>query len=219
MSQAFYRWTNVGSKGTILGAMLLLALVAWTCTAFMGSSYGTGAGIAPVQPIPFSHQHHAGVLGIDCRYCHTSVERSSFAGIPPTKTCMNCHSQIWVGSSMLEPVRESYRTDQSIHMDASVQHARFRLFRSQHSHSKGNRLLHLSRASRPNAVHASSPKLLMKWCLDCHRDPAANIRPREKVFDMSYEPPADQRSVGEQLVKEYHVRSPESLTSCTVCHR
>src|SRR4051794_18853147 len=114
MPQEFHRWTNVGSKGSILGAILILVLAAWSCATFMGSSYGTGAGIAPVQPIPFSHQHHAGVLQIDCRYCHTSVERSSIAGMPATKTCMNCHSQIWIGSSMLAPVRESYRSDRSI---------------------------------------------------------------------------------------------------------
>jgi hypothetical protein len=89
----------------------------WLCLMYTRSSYGTNVGVTREQPIPFSHQHHVGVLEIDCRYCHTSVEHSSYAGIPATKTCMNCHSQIWVGSAMLEPVRSSYRTNEPLHWD------------------------------------------------------------------------------------------------------
>src|SRR5690349_4620548 len=114
MAQAFRRWTNVGSKGSILGGTMLLALATWVGIVIVASSYGTTAGVAPVQPVPFSHEHHVGILGIDCRYCHTNVEIASFAGMPPTKTCMNCHSQMWVGSQMLEPVRSSYARDRSI---------------------------------------------------------------------------------------------------------
>jgi hypothetical protein len=113
MPQVFSSKMNVPARASVVAALLLLASSLWIGIVYTRSSYGSGAGLSVVQPVPFSHQHHVGVLGIDCRYCHTSVEHSSFAGIPPTKTCMNCHSQIWVGSRMLEPVRESYRTNES----------------------------------------------------------------------------------------------------------
>ena len=102
----------------LFGSILASALGAWTCLIYTRSAYGTRVGVMHVQNVPFSHEHHVGHLGIDCRYCHTTVEHSSFAGMPPTKTCMNCHSQIWVGSDMLAPVRESYRTEQAPGMDA-----------------------------------------------------------------------------------------------------
>src|SRR5256886_16555517 len=114
MPQIFHRSSNTIAKMTLVGGPMFVALIVWFCLVYARSSYGTGAGEVRVQRVPFSHEHHVGILGIDCRYCHTSVEHSSFAGIPPTKTCMNCHSQIWAGSSVLEPVRESYRTDQSL---------------------------------------------------------------------------------------------------------
>jgi hypothetical protein len=114
MRQIFARSTNTLSKVSIFGAVFILAGLSWVTWVVYHSTYVTTAEIAYVQPVPFSHEHHVGQLGIDCRYCHTSVEESSFAGIPPTKTCMNCHSQIWVGSDMLAPVRESYRSGASI---------------------------------------------------------------------------------------------------------
>src|SRR2546421_8316210 len=114
MPQVFPRWTNIGSKMSIFGMLASLALLTWTSMVYVQSSYGTNAGLKLVQPVPFSHQHHVGGLGIDCRYCHTSVEVSPFAGLPPTKTCMNCHNQIWTQSPMLEPVRESYRSGKSL---------------------------------------------------------------------------------------------------------
>jgi Cytochrome c7 and related cytochrome c len=219
MAQAFSRWTNVGSKGSILGAVLFLALVTWVGIVLTASSYGTMAGVARVQPIPFSHQHHVGILGIDCRYCHTTVEFSTFAGMPPTKTCMNCHSQMWVGSQMLEPVRESYATDQSIRWKRVYNTPGFVYF----AHS-----IHVQKGIGCSTCHGKIdrmpftvqvPSLLMKWCLDCHRDPAAEIRPRDKVFDMSYEKPSNQDELGKKLVAEYHIKTPNELTSCTVCHR
>ncbi len=219
MAQEFRRWTNVGSKGSILGAVLFAALSTWIGIVTVGSSYGTGSGIAPVQPIPFSHQHHAGMLGIDCRYCHTTVEQTAFAGMPSTKTCMNCHSQMWVGSRMLESVRESYASDRSIEWKRVYNAPGFVYF----DHS-----IHVQKGIGCSSCHGQVdrmpftyqvPTLLMKWCLDCHRDPAKEIRPREAVFDMNYRAPHNQGDVGRQLVSEYHIRSPKELTSCTVCHR
>jgi hypothetical protein len=219
MAQAFRRWTNVGSKGSILGAALLVALSVWIGVVYVSSSYGTGAGVAPVQPIPFSHQHHAGILGIDCRYCHTTVENASFAGMPSTKTCMNCHSQMWVGSHMLEPVRESYATDRSIAWKRVYNVPGFVYF----DHS-----IHVQKGIGCSSCHGQIdqmpftyqvPSLLMKWCLDCHRNPAKAIRPREKVFDMNYRQPKNQLEFGRQLMAQYHIHSANELTSCTVCHR
>src|SRR4030088_245166 len=112
--QIFHRSTNTISRATIYGAVFLVAALLWAVLELQRSPYITYAKVARPQPVAFSHQHHVAGLGIDCRYCHTSVENSKFAGIPPTKTCMNCHSQIWVGAEMLGAVRESYRTDKSI---------------------------------------------------------------------------------------------------------
>src|SRR5690348_6963688 len=105
MAQLFTRGMDTFFRVSLYSAPLGGAFVLWVCMVFTRSSYGTSVGTARVQPVPFSHEHHAGFLGIDCRYCHTTVEKSSYAGMPPTHTCMNCHSQMWVGSQMLEPVR------------------------------------------------------------------------------------------------------------------
>jgi hypothetical protein len=186
---------------------------------FLRSSYGTDAGVVRAQPIPFSHEHHVGVLGIDCRYCHTSVEESSFAGLPPTKTCMNCHSQIWVGSRMLEPVRESYRTNQPLHWHRVYNLPGFVYF----DHS-----IHVHKGIGCSSCHGridempltyQEPSLLMEWCLDCHRHPERNLRPRSEVFNIRYRPPEDQLELGRKLGVEYKVKDPLEITSCTVCHR
>lgn len=220
MPQVFPRAMNVVSKVSIFGSLLLAAFLAWVAIIYTRSSYGTGVGLAIVQPIPFSHEHHVGILGIDCRYCHTSVEHSSFAGLPPTKTCMNCHSQIWVGSApIVEPIRESYRTNRSIEWKRVYNLPGFVYF----DHS-----IHVQKGIGCASCHGridrmpftfQVPSLLMEWCLGCHRNPEREIRPREAVFDLTYEKPADQAALGQKLVKQYKVRSPTQLTSCSVCHR
>src|SRR6202795_4591740 len=114
MSQIFHHSTNTLSRLSIFGGIFGIAFLVWAWADLNASTYATRAKVPVEQPVPFSHEHHVGGLGIDCRYCHTTVENSSFANIPPTKTCMNCHSQIWNTSPTLEPVRESFRTDRSI---------------------------------------------------------------------------------------------------------
>jgi hypothetical protein len=180
------------------------------------SPYVTTVGVPLLQVVPFSHAHHVGRLGFDCRYCHTTVEESSFAGIPPTKTCMNCHSQIWVGSTMLEPVRESYRSGQSLEWQRVHRLAQFVYF----DHS-----IHVRKGVGCAACHGrvdqmplvwQAETLHMQWCLDCHRQPQRYLRPREEVFNMQWQPPEDQEALGRALVEKYHVRS---LTSCSTCHR
>lgn len=219
MPQVFPRWTNIVSRVSIAGSVFALVLVMWCWLVYTRSSYGTRLGYEQVQTVPFSHQHHVGVLGIDCRYCHTSVEHSAFAGIPPTKTCMNCHSQIWVGSEMLEPVRHSYRTDESLVWHRVYNVPGYAYF----DHS-----IHVQKGIGCSTCHGQIdempltyqvPSLLMEWCLECHRHPEQRIRPREEVFSMAYRAPQDQLALGKKLVKEYDVKDPHFLTSCSVCHR
>jgi cytochrome c7-like protein len=230
--QIFHRSTNTISRATIFGAIFLIALILWACIQFQRSPYVTYAEVARPQPVPFSHQHHVAGLGIDCRYCHTSVEKSSFAGIPPTKTCMNCHSQIWVGAPLLEPVRESFRSGKSLVWTRVNDLPDFVYF----DHS-----IHINRGVGCNTCHGPVDRmplmynyasLQMEWCLDCHRDPAKNLRPRDQVFNMRYEPPSsrkplsldgelftDQLSLGMHLVEKYNLRTEKDITSCSTCHR
>jgi Cytochrome c7 and related cytochrome c len=216
MSQIFHRSTNTFSKVSIFGAVFFIAFLGWLFNTVNRSSWSTLAGVAREQPVPFSHAHHVGDEGIDCRYCHTSVETSWFANIPPTKTCMNCHSQIWNTSPTLEPVRESFRTNRSIPWTRVNDLPDYAYF---------NHSIHINKGVGCETCHGRVDKmpltwqhasLQMEWCLDCHRHPEQYVRPREAVFQMGYEPPVDQETLGRQLVKEYKI---QSLTSCSTCHR
>lgn len=216
MAQIFHPSTNTISKVTIFGGVFLAIVLALFLAAFNRSSYVTEVGVARAQPVPFSHKHHVGDEGIDCRYCHTSVEGSSFAGIPSTKICMNCHSQIWSESPALEPVRESFRTGQSIEWTRVHNLPRFVYF----DHS-----IHVKKGVGCTTCHGpvdrmplmwSENSLYMEWCLECHREPERFVRPRQFVFSVSWQPPPDQVKLGRQLMEEYKI---ERLTSCSVCHR
>jgi cytochrome c7-like protein len=216
MPQIFHHSTNTLSKLSIFGALFLAAGTLWLVLEITRSPYVTQAGVAREQPVPFSHQHHVGGLGIDCRYCHTSVETSATAGIPPTKTCMNCHSQIWSDSPTLEPVRESFRTDRSIEWVKVNDLPDFVYF---------NHSAHVSQGVGCTTCHGrvdrmplmwQEASLTMEWCLDCHRQPERYLRPRGEVFNASYEPPADQLALGRSLVQEYGIHT---RTSCSTCHR
>jgi hypothetical protein len=216
VAQIFHPSTNTISKLSILGtAILLVALVA-ALAAINESPYITEVGVARGQPVPFSHKHHVGDDGIDCRYCHNSVETSSFAGIPPTKTCMTCHSQIWADSPMLAPVRESFREDKSIQWTRVHNLPGFVYF----DHS-----IHVHKGIGCSTCHGRVDKmplmwrentLYMDWCLECHRQPERFVRPREYIFSMDYVAPADQIALGQKLVQEYQI---QKLTSCSTCHR
>jgi cytochrome c3-like protein len=219
MPRVFPRVTNTIARASFIGALLPLALLMWAWLAYSRSPYGTGAGIMREQPVPFSHEHHVGVLGIDCRYCHTSAEHSAYAGMPPTKTCMNCHSQIWLGSNMLQPVRDSYRHNEPLRWQRVYNLPGYVYF----DHS-----IHVQKGVGCSSCHGridempltyQAPSLLMEWCLKCHRNPAENLRPRSEVFNMKWQPPPDQAERGRALAEEYHLRDTRFLTSCTVCHR
>jgi hypothetical protein len=219
MPQVFHRSTNTIARLSLLGSLLAAAFLMWVCLVYTRSSYGTDAGVMRVQPVPFSHEHHAGVLGIDCRYCHTTVEHSSYAGFPPTKTCMNCHSQIWVGSEVLAPVRESYRSGRSLAWQRVYNMPGFVYF----DHS-----IHVQKGVGCTSCHGrvdempfmhQVPSLLMEWCLDCHRNPERALRPTAEVFNMRWQPPPDQLERGRALATKYAIRDTQYLTSCSVCHR
>jgi hypothetical protein len=220
MPQIFPRSANTIAKVSLIGSFLLVLAVVWLCLLFIRSSYGTDAGVVRVQPVPFSHEHHVGVLGIDCRYCHTTVEHSSYATFPPTKTCMNCHSQIWLGSEMLAPVRDSYRSGRSLKWHRVYNLPGFVYFdHSIHVHKGvGCTTCHGRIDEMPFTYQV--PSLLMEWCLDCHRNPSRHLRPQSEIFNVKWQPPADQQERGRELAEnEYHLRDTRFLTSCTVCHR
>jgi hypothetical protein len=219
MPQIFPRSANTLARLSVLALPLLGMFVLWACLLYTRSSYGTGAGIVRVQPVPFSHEHHVGVLGIDCRYCHTSVENSSYAGLPPTKTCMNCHSQIWVGSEMLAPVRQSYRDGQPLSWYRIYNLPGFVYFdHSIHIHKGVGCTTCHGRIDEMPLTH-QVPSLLMEWCLECHRHPEQNLRPLDDVFDVKWQPPPDQAERGRELAKQYELHDTRYLTSCSVCHR
>ena len=216
MSQILHPSTNTYSKLSIFGAVFIVAGLLWLFGALSRSSYATQEDVAREQPVQFSHAHHAGGMGIDCRYCHTTVETAATANIPSTKTCMNCHSQIWNTSPALEPVRESFRTDRPIAWTRVHDLPDFAYF---------NHSIHVKKGIGCETCHGRVDKmpltwqkssLQMEWCLDCHRHPERHVRRREDVFKMGYEPPADQEALGRQLVKEYRI---ESRMNCSTCHR
>lgn len=218
MPQVFHRSFNTLFRAGIVAAILLLVLLGVGLWAIGGSSYVTGANNVVVQPIQFSHEHHVGRLGFDCRYCHTSVEKSQYAGMPSTETCMNCHSQIWVGAEILRPVRESYRTGQPLIWNRVHNLQQFVYFDHSIHVQKGIGCVTChGRVDQMPLLRQVVP-LTMSWCLDCHRQPERFVRPREEVFNLQWQPPGDQQQLGRQLVKEYNIRSPWVLTSCSFCH-
>src|ERR1043166_3060584 len=219
MAQVFHRSTTSISRFTILGTVFVLLGLGWMGEMAQRSAYVNYVGVAQIQPVPFSHQHHVGGLGIDCRYCHTSVETSNFAGIPPTKTCMNCHSQIWTNASMLEPVRASFRTGNSLVWTRVNDLPDFVYFDHSIHVNKGVGCASCHGAVDRMPLTFAAHTLQMEWCLACHREPEKELRPREQVFNIEYTQPSDQVRLGRALAKQYHVRSPYDLTSCDTCHR
>lgn len=216
VSQFFPRIANSIARFTLLGLVCAVVVVGGAGYFIVESPYETRQGVPREQPIPFSHEHHAGDLGIDCRYCHTTVETSSFANIPATKICMNCHSQMWAVAPVLEPLRESYRSGRSIAWTRVHDLPDFVYFNhSIHVHNGiGCSTCHGRVDKMPLTWQAES--LRMEWCLNCHRHPERYVRPRDRVFDMDYQPPANQTAFGPQLAKQYHI---QSLISCSTCHR
>jgi hypothetical protein len=217
MAQLFPRSANQIAKASIvLGGVLAAAVACIVMFVFPRSAYVTRQKEAPEQPVPFYHLHHVGGMGIDCRYCHTAVDKSATAGIPPTKTCMNCHSQIFNQSPTLEPVRASWRTDTSIEWVKVHDLPDFVYF----DHSA-----HVNKGVGCTTCHGPVDKmsyvwqeksLLMEWCLDCHRQPEKYLRPQGEVYSVAWKPPANQLELGRRLAAEYKVKTQ---VTCSTCHR
>jgi hypothetical protein len=221
MSQLFPRSANATARmslAAVLGLVLAAGSVVFT---LMWSGWVTKQHEYVEQPVQFSHAHHVGGVGLDCRYCHTSVENSSFAGIPPTKTCMNCHSQIWTNAPILEPVRASFRNNTNLNWIRVHDLPDFVYFNHQ-IHVKqgvGCATCH-GQVDQMPLMYQAAP-LLMGWCLNCHRAPEKFLRPRDQVFNMNYvpDPEEGQIAIGTRLKQEYNVASVQHLTSCSTCHR
>ncbi len=216
MAQIFHHSTNTIARVSIYGAVILIAILGYAVNVVNQTSYVTEVHTARPQPIPFSHKHHVGELGLDCRYCHTSVEVSSSAGMPPTQTCMTCHSQIWTSAAMLEPVRVSYRDSKPIEWTRVNALPDFVYF---------NHSIHVAKGVGCTTCHGPVGEmnitwrentLYMRWCLECHNAPEKFLRPRSEVFNAFYTPPSDQEALGSRLMTEYKV---QKLTTCTTCHR
>ena len=214
--QVFHRSTNTLSKVTLIVVLVLVGGGLSTLRALQDSPYLTDVQVVRTQPVPFSHEHHAGGLGIDCRYCHTSVEESNTAGMPASSVCMNCHAQIWADAPMLAPVRESFKTGKPIEWTRVHDLPDFVFF---------NHGVHVRKGIGCVSCHGRVDKmplmwkeasLNMAWCLECHRNPGKFVMPKGEVTKMDWHPPADRKSFGDRLVGEYHIKS---RTDCYACHR
>ena len=218
MAQVFHPSMRVISRASVIGVLVLLVFGAWASWDWYRSGYFTEVNVPKEQPIPFSHEHHVNGLGISCGYCHTTVERAAFAGIPPTHTCMTCHSQIWTGAPMLEPVRTSYRTQKPLEWNRVHDLPDFAYF---------NHSIHVAKGMACQVCHGDvntmplvwkKNPMQMQWCLDCHRAPEKYIRPVSEIFNFEYKQPEDQMAFGKELVKKYNVHVNQ-LTDCSICHR
>ena len=216
MAQLFHPAFNTISRVSLFGGLFFLAAIVGVSGCFYRSSYVTEAGVMRDQPIPFSHKHHVAGLGIDCRYCHSPVETSSFAGVPSPQTCMKCHSIIWSDSPLLQPVRESERSGEPIRWTRVHRLPDYVFF----DHS-----IHVAKGVGCAACHgrvdemplvAQQATLYMEWCLDCHRHPEGAVAPKSEVFNLAWTPPADRIPLGERLTAEYRV---QRRTDCVDCHR
>jgi len=195
-----------------------LGLVAAGVTAYVWARAGStwNVGKPAPQPVPFRHDLHLGQLDIDCRYCHSTVERAADAGMPSAETCMSCHSQVWVGASVLEPVRSSFALGQPIQWTSVHRLPDYAYFHHAAHVTKGVacETCHGRVDQMPKTVKTQT--LSMGWCLDCHRDPVPNLRPRKAVFAMGYEPHGDELPAD---IREFYREASRRLTSCNTCHR
>jgi hypothetical protein len=249
MPQIFPKALNPIAKMLVLGLPLLAGGAGVGGAAFYRSGYATGIYDIPPQPVAFSHAHHVGQLGIHCAYCHNTVEVSHFANIPPTKTCINCHQQIWQGADLLEPVRASWKNDTPIVWNKVYNVPHYAYF---------NHSIHVAKGVGCKSCHGridqqnltmQNSTLLMEWCISCHRAPEKELRPKTEIYNMTYDVakggtwkhedfphggklpdgtthalvgqprPTTQKEMGRLLKDEYNVRDNVTLTNCSICHR
>ena len=219
MAQLFGPASNTIAKVSIAAVVILLGTTVAVGYVMDRGHWMTFVRVAPEQPIPFSHKHHVKDDGIDCRYCHTSVETSHYAGLPPTETCMTCHSQIWSNALLTQPIRDSWATGRSIE---------WRRVHDLPDYVYFNHSIHVNKGIGCSTCHGHVDEmpltyrvnnLYMDWCVNCHRQPEKYIRPKSEVFNIGYEYPDNQLALGRKLVTEYHVQNSRALTDCFTCHR
>lgn len=217
MAQIFPPVTNVLARLSIVGAAAGVPVLG-AAAYFTNMSYATEVRVPKEQPIPFSHKHHVLDDGIDCRFCHTSVDKSSFAGMPTTHTCMTCHSQLWNDSPLLKPLLESHQKGIPVRWTRVHDLPDFVHFNHSIHLKKGVSCVEChGRIDEMPLVWKEKP-LTMQWCLQCHRDPATKLRPREHVYDLGWTTSEDRQALGEKLMGEYHVLGPLQMTNCSLCH-
>jgi hypothetical protein len=218
LAQLFRPGANAWLRLGLLAVVIVPAIAVLLGGAYVRSDYATRVGMNPAQPVPFSHQHHVGGLGLDCRYCHTGVETSAVAGVPPTETCMTCHSQLWTNAQLLAPVRQSLAKQTPIRWTRVHDLPGYVYF----DHS-----IHVAKGVGCTTCHGQvdvmplmhkAASLQMQWCLDCHRSPERYLRPLDRVFSVDWTPPDNQSELGRRL-KDYYRIDVQHLTDCSVCHR
>ncbi|MFW7269059.1 cytochrome c3 family protein [Gluconacetobacter sp. Hr-1-5] len=217
MAAVFSPRANVIVTMAMVGAAGAVAGVCLWWFAWPRSDYVRHVGWVIQQPVPFSHQHHVAGLGIDCRFCHSSVERSAQASLPPTFTCMTCHSQVWTNAALLAPVRDSLVENRPIVWARVTDVPDYVYFNHSIHVSKGVgcESCHGDVARMPLTFKAKS--LTMQFCLDCHRNPGPNLRPLADVYDMGWHRDPATPSAAE-LMRAYHIGG-RNLTECSICHR
>ncbi len=217
MAQLFPPSANAWARTSIVALLATVASVVALVYAVGNSPYFTRQREARHQPISFSHRHHVESMGIECRYCHLHVEESAFAGIPPTHTCMTCHSQVWADSEYLKPIRDSYANETPIAWTRVHDLPDFVYFNHSIHVKKGVGCVSChGRVDEMAAVYQDKP-LTMGWCLDCHRNPGENLRPRSEITNMDWRPKGISRAeLGARLVEEYDVAPQDH---CYTCHR
>jgi hypothetical protein len=290
MAQVFDRSSNALARFSLVLAGVIVIALGVTLNELQRSPWVTRQGQRPDQPIPFSHKHHVQGLGLQCQYCHTQVEKAAYAGIPPTKTCINCHAQIWTNAQLLEPVRQSWATGDSIQWIRVHDLPDYVYFNHEIHVNKGIGCASCHGRVDEMPLMYMQNSLQMEWCLNCHRNPAANLRPTSEIYNMawagpsndkpvwcastvkggssepsptaqnvsctttdpsgkgpevammqlntqangptvsdvpplgitmpaSYEKFTSQMDLGKYLTTQYHIRTPDQLSSCETCHR
>jgi cytochrome c7-like protein len=215
MPQIFDRSSNALARASLVLTGLIVIALGVTLDQLQRSPWVTRQGQRADQPVPFSHKHHVQGLGLQCQYCHTTVEKSSYAGIPPTRTCMNCHAQIWTNAQLLEPVRQSWYTGESIPWIKVHDLPDYVYF---------NHEIHVNKGIGCESCHGRVDEmplmyeqntLQMEWCLDCHRNPAKNLRPTSEIYNMAWEKPADDSPVWCAAVPDQLGVPTAQSVSCT----
>lgn len=218
MAQLFPKSANSLAPASIAAIVLVAGGAVGSLLALDYAGFNQRRGETLEQPVPFSHEHHVSGLGIDCRYCHTAVEKSASAGVPPTATCYNCHKLVWNEAPMLEPVRSSYRTGQPLEWNKVHDLPDFTYFNHSIHVAKGIGCATCHGPVQEMRLMRSAQPIQMRWCLDCHRNPEKYIRPKEEIYNMTWKA-QDQETLGRELVEKYKLRPPAEITSCGTCHR